>query len=95
MMLVDGEMKVASGAKVEPLDLSNAMATYLARVRDSGSFNEDDVGQTYEDCRVIAKEARVAVELMWDETMLEEFTESLTPVFQPVMSTLQKYRKEE
>ena len=69
------------------------MAAYLAKVRDAG-FDKDDVGQTYEDCRVIAKDARQCVCLYYDEAMVNDFTESLTPVFQPVLTTLQKYRQE-
>lgn len=38
--------------------------------------------QAFEDCRVIAKEARAVVERMYDEEVLDEFTESLTPVFE-------------
>uniref|UniRef100_A0A7S0Z1X2 Uncharacterized protein n=1 Tax=Hemiselmis tepida TaxID=464990 RepID=A0A7S0Z1X2_9CRYP len=93
MAFVDGDMVTDFGCEVDPLKLSLAMSTYLQRVRDEGAFDEDAVGQTYADCRVIAKDARVWVEQFYDQEMLDDFTESLTPVFQPIMKTLEKYER--
>lgn len=42
--------------------------------------------QTFEDCRVIAKQAREYVEKLYSEKVRDEFTESLTPVFQVFQS---------
>ena len=42
---------------------------------------------------MIAKEARMQVERFYDKEQLDTFTESLTPVFEPIMGTLANYRR--
>jgi len=97
MIVVDGKMTMDAGALVRPMDLSVAIVEYMERIRgldqmDAG-FSEDDIAQTFEDCRVIAKEARMQVERFYSADELNTFTESLTPVFEPIMGTLSNYRR--
>jgi len=98
LIVIDGKMILEGGALVSPMDFSKAIVDYMNRIRgmdqiDEAGFTEDDIAQTFEDCRVIAKEARVQVEQFYEQTELDEFTESLTPVFEPIMGTLASYRR--
>jgi len=98
MIVIDGKMTLDDGALVSPTDFSKAIVEYMNRIRgmdqiDEAGFTEDDIAQTFEDCRVIAKEARIQVEQFYTQKELDEFTESLTPVFDPIMGTLANYRR--
>jgi len=98
---VDGKLIKDTGALVKPEELVEAIKLYMDRVRALDQVEEENnkvtaetIGQAFEDCRVIAKDARAVVESHYGEEELEEFTNSLTPVFQPIMETLSKYRRE-
>lgn len=98
MVFLDGELVTDYGAKVAPLELSKAIKGYMDQIRgldqvEEARIDEDTIGQAFEDCRVIAKEARAVVERLYDQEALDEFTDSLTPVFEPIMATLEKYRR--
>ncbi|EKX40126.1 hypothetical protein GUITHDRAFT_113862 [Guillardia theta CCMP2712] len=97
---VDGKLIKDSGALVKPEELVEAIKLYMERVRaldqvedESNKVTEETIGQAFEDCRVIAKDARAVIESLYNEEEVEDFTSSLTPVFQPIMETLSKYRR--
>ena len=98
MVVVDGKMTLEPGSLVDPMDLVSAITDYMNRIRgldqvENSGFTEADIAQSFEDCRVIAKEARLQVEAHYSKEILDDFTESLTPVFEPIMGTLENYRR--
>ena len=98
MVVVNGKMTLEPGSLVDPMDLVSAITDYMNRIRgldqvENSGFTEADIAQSFEDCRVIAKEARLQVEAHYSKETLDVFTESLTPVFEPIMGTLENYRR--
>ncbi len=92
-------MASARAASAAPLDAPGAPAPGAPApapgAAAAAAADEEAVGRLFEDLRRIAAEARGVIARLYGAGPggeLEAFTDALTPAFQPILATLQKYR---
>jgi histidinol phosphatase-like enzyme len=86
ILLPDGEkiqLKEPKAALVHPMQFSEGITETVTKLRSMNIQDEELIAGMIEDVRKMAKEGRAVVVEAYPESVVNEFSDSLTPVFKP------------